>query len=98
MRRKALFNEQKGLFVMVKNFELVKLMAITGMKNKELAKIIGVSQQAASKKIKGETEFKQSEMKLITGYFKKLQSEDKQMFKNYPLVTMDLIFYEGIND
>jgi hypothetical protein len=80
---------------MVKHYELLKLIAITRMKHIELAKIIGVSQQATSRKIKGETEFKHNEMRLITRYFKNLQIKDEYLSKNYPPITMDLIFYEG---
>lgn len=58
---------------MVEHYELRKLLAITKTKHKDLAKAIGVSQQSTSKKIKGETEFKQTEMVLITEYFKKMQ-------------------------
>lgn len=83
---------------MVEHYELRKLLAITGTKHKDLAKVIGVSQQATSKKIKGEAEFKQTEMILITEYFKKLQTENSYLQKNYPPVTMDLLFYEEISE
>jgi predicted transcriptional regulator len=66
--------------------ELIKLMGCTGMKHKALAKIIGVSQQAASKKIKGETEFKRSEMQKIKAHFQ----------KDFPEITMDQIFTKDI--
>lgn len=83
---------------MVQNCELHKLLAITRTMHKDLAMVIGVSQQATSKKIKGETDFKQTEMVLIVKYFKKLQAEDEYLQKNYPPVTMDLLFYEGISE
>jgi DNA-binding XRE family transcriptional regulator len=66
--------------------ELAKLMAIDGMKHKDLARIIGITQQAASKKIKGESEFKRSEMQKVKLYF----------CKKYPSITMDQIFTEDI--
>ena len=78
----------------IRHFGLIKLLAITEMKHKDLAKVIGVSQQATSKKIKGEAEFKQREMILIIKYFKKLQQEDEYLRNNHPPITMDLIFYE----
>jgi predicted transcriptional regulator len=66
--------------------ELLKLMGCKRMKHKELAKIIGVSQQATSKKIRGETEFRRSEMQKIRDYFKEY----------YPTITMDQIFTNDI--
>jgi predicted transcriptional regulator len=66
--------------------ELVKLMAYTDMKHKDLAKIIGVSQQATSKKIKGESDFKGSEMQKIKEHFK----------AKFPDITMDQIFTKDI--
>jgi len=66
--------------------ELVKLMAYTNMKHKDLAKVIGVSQQATSKKIKGETEFKASEMYKIKEHFK----------AKFPDITVDQIFTKDI--
>lgn len=66
--------------------ELIKLMAYEGLKHKDLAKIINVTQQATSKKIKGETEFKRSEMQKIKEYFK----------KHFPEITMDQIFTRDI--
>ena len=62
--------------------ELLKLMGYKNMKHKDLAKIIGVSQQAASKKIRGETEFKRSEMQKIKAFFQ----------KDFPEITMEQIF------
>lgn len=66
--------------------ELIKLMAYIGMKHKDLGKLIGISQQAASKKLKGESDFKRAEMQKI-----------KEHFKNeFPEVTMDRIFTKDI--
>jgi predicted transcriptional regulator len=62
--------------------ELFKLMAIENMKHKHLGKLLGISQQAASKKIKGKSDFKRDEMQKIKEYFK----------KKYPDITMDQIF------
>lgn len=66
--------------------ELIKLMAYTGMKHKGLAEIIGISQQATSKKIKGESDFKRAEMQKIKEHFKKV----------LPDITMDQIFTKDI--
>ena len=68
--------------------ELIKLMKCTTPKltDKSLAKIIGVSQQATSKKLKGETEFKRSEMQKVKEYFQ----------KDFPGITMDQIFTKDI--
>ena len=66
--------------------ELIKLMAYTDMKHKDLAKVIGVSQQATSKKIKGEAEFRGSEMQKIKAHFK----------SKFPDITMDQIFTKDI--
>ena len=66
--------------------ELIKLMAYKNMKHKDLAAILGISQQATSKKIKGETEFRHPEMKKIKEYFR----------KDYPQITMDQIFTQDI--
>lgn len=66
--------------------ELFKLMAYENMKHKDLAAIIGATQQATSKKLKGETQFKRSEMQKTKEYFK----------KKYPDITMDLIFMTDI--
>jgi len=62
--------------------ELAKLMAFRNMKHKDIAAILDVSQQAASLKLKGKTEFKRSEMLKIKEYFKSY----------YPEITMDQIF------
>lgn len=62
--------------------ELIKLMAHNSMKHKDLASILGISQQATSKKIKGQTDFKRTEMQKVREYFK----------KSYPEITMDQIF------
>lgn len=66
--------------------ELIKLMAYKSMKHKDIATILGISQQATSKKIKGETEFRRSEMKKIKEYFRQY----------YPEITMDQIFTQDI--
>lgn len=70
--------------------ELLKLMGYKSMKHKDLAKIIGVSQQAASKKIKGETEFKRSEMQKIKAYFR------KEFPDEFSGITMEQIFTTDI--
>lgn len=62
--------------------ELLKLMGYKNMKHKDLAKIIGVSQQAASRKLKGEADFKRSEMQKIKAFFQ----------NDFPGITMDQIF------
>jgi predicted transcriptional regulator len=66
--------------------ELIKLMSVNNMKHKEFGKILGISQQAASKKIKGETDFKRGEMQKIKEYFS----------SKYPGITMDQIFTKDI--
>jgi predicted transcriptional regulator len=66
--------------------ELAKLMAFRNMKHKEIASILGISQQATSKKLKGDTEFRYSEMQKIKEYFRKY----------YPEITMDQIFTRDI--
>jgi predicted transcriptional regulator len=66
--------------------ELAKLMAFKNMKHKDIASILGISQQATSKKLKGETEFRYSEMQKIKEYFK----------EDYPDITMDQIFIKKI--
>jgi len=66
--------------------ELVKLMAYRNMKHKDIANILGISQQAASLKLKCKTEFKRSEMQKVKEYFK----------KHYPDITMDQIFTQDI--
>jgi predicted transcriptional regulator len=62
--------------------ELIKLMAIEGINHKKLGQIMGVTQQAASKKLKGEYDFKCNEMRKIKEHFK----------QKYPNITMDQIF------
>lgn len=57
-------------------------MGYKNMKHKDLAKIIGVSQQAASRKLKGEADFKRSEMQKIKAFFQ----------NDFPGITMDQIF------
>ncbi|MFA5300967.1 MAG: hypothetical protein WC389_22470 [Lutibacter sp.] len=66
--------------------ELIKLMAIENMKHKQLGKILGISQQATSKKLKGETDFKRKEMQIIKEHFR----------AKYPDITMDQIFTKDI--
>ena len=66
--------------------ELFKLMAIDGISHKKFGQIIGVTQQAASKKLKGEYDFKCSEMQKVKEYFK----------QKYPDITMDQIFTKEI--
>jgi predicted transcriptional regulator len=66
--------------------ELIKLMAYMNMKHKDLGAILGISQQATSKKIKGESDFKRGEMQKIKEYFK----------KTFPEITMDQIFTKDI--
>jgi predicted transcriptional regulator len=66
--------------------ELNKLMAYKGLKHKDIAKVLGISQQAMSKKIKGETEFKYSDMQKIKAFFQ----------KDYPEITLEQIFTKDI--
>lgn len=66
--------------------ELIKLMAIEGISHKKIGKIMDVSQQAASKKLKGEYDFKCNEMRKIKEYFR----------QKYPTITMDQIFTKEI--
>lgn len=66
--------------------ELIKLMAIEGVNHKKFGQIIGTSQQAASKKLKGEYDFKRSEMQKAKEFFK----------QKYPSITMDQIFTKDI--
>jgi hypothetical protein len=66
--------------------ELARLMAYKRMFIKDLAKVIGCSTQATSKKLKGEAEFKRSEMQKIKEYFSDI----------FPELTMDEIFKENI--
>lgn len=66
--------------------ELMKLMSIEQMKHWQLGKLLGISQQAASKKISGKHEFKRSEMQKIKEHFA----------TKYPTITMDQIFTKDI--
>jgi predicted transcriptional regulator len=66
--------------------ELMKLMSVEHMKHWQLGKLLGISQQAASKKIKGVTEFKLSEMQKIKEHFS----------EKYPGIIMDQIFTKDI--
>ncbi len=67
--------------------EIAKMMAIKKMNQTDLAKIIGVTQQAASKKLKGTTDFKRGEMIAIKEYFEDID----------PNITMDSLFSIFLN-
>lgn len=62
--------------------EIAKYMACKRMSQKDMAKIIGVSQQAASKKLNGITDFKRTEMVALIECFKNIESN----------LTMDQLF------
>ncbi len=62
--------------------EIAKLMACNRMTHKDIAAIIETSQQAATKKLNGESEFKLSEMNKLKAYFGKI----------VPGITMDKLF------
>ena len=62
--------------------ELHKLMALLDLKQKDLAKIAGTSQQAMSKKLSGKTDLKRREMQKIKEYIRQY----------YPEITVDQIF------
>jgi len=64
--------------------EIAKLMAYKNMRQKDLGKIIGCTQQATSRKLKGKTDFKRSEMIKIKEHFKDIA----------PDITIDQIFHE----
>lgn len=66
--------------------ELAKLMAIKRMTQTDLGKVIGRTQQATSKKLNGETDFKKKEMQAIKEHFKDV----------IPDINMDAIFEENI--
>jgi DNA-binding XRE family transcriptional regulator len=66
--------------------ELIKLMAIKKMYQSDLAKVLGISQQALSLKMIGESEFKRNEMIKIKEYFSDV----------CPNITMDQIFEANI--
>lgn len=66
--------------------ELHKLMAYKNMTVKDLAWVMGVTPQAASKKLTGQTEFKRSDMQKIKAHFMDL----------FPDITMDQIFEVNI--
>lgn len=66
--------------------ELIKLMAYKNMRQKDLGKVIGCTQQATSQKLKGVTEFKRSEMIKIKEEFQDI----------FPEITIDEIFKENI--
>jgi len=50
--------------------EIAKLMACKKMRQKDLAHVIGRTQQAVEKKLNGKTEFKMSEIVAIKNHFK----------------------------
>lgn len=62
--------------------EIAKLMICKKMQQQDVAKVIGVTQQAASKKLKGTTEFKRREMVALKEHFKDID----------PDITMDKLF------
>jgi predicted transcriptional regulator len=62
--------------------EVAKLMAYKKMRHKDLADVIGISQQAVTQKLNGETEFKRSEMIKTQKHFSDIA----------PNVTMDELF------
>lgn len=66
--------------------ELMKLKAYKRLSTKDLAKIVGITQQSMSRKLRGLNEFKKSEMKKLNDYFKKY----------FPEITMDKLFTEEI--
>ena len=68
--------------------ELAKLMALKKMTHKSLAEVVGCKQQAMTKKLNGETEFKRSEMIALKSYF----------LKEFPnqAITMENLFTEDI--
>ena len=51
--------------------KLILLMKEKGVTNKEIANILGISEKQIGLKIKGESDFKSSEMFKIADYFKK---------------------------
>jgi len=63
--------------------EIAKYMSYKKLRHKDLAKVVGVSQQAITKKLNGESEFKRSEMKKIQKYFSDVASG----------ITMDKLFF-----
>lgn len=66
--------------------ELIKLMKHKGMTHKDLGDIIGTSQQVASLRLRGVSDFRRSEMQRIKKYFEQF----------YPDVTMDRLFTTDI--
>jgi hypothetical protein len=68
--------------------ELAKLMAIKQLSHKAVGAIIDCKQQAATKKLNGETEFKRSEMNKLKSYFQ----------KEFPAlnITLENLFKEDI--
>jgi DNA-binding Xre family transcriptional regulator len=66
--------------------ELAKLMAYKHINQKGLAKILGISWQAVSKKLSGKTDFKRREMIAIKKYFLDI----------CPNLTIDTLFREDI--
>lgn len=65
--------------------EVAKFMACKSTTHKELAKVIGITQQAITKKLNGESEFKLSELKKIQNYFSDIAPNMKidDMFVEY---------------
>lgn len=62
--------------------EIAKCMACKQLNQKDLADLLGISQQAISQKLKGKTEFRRSEMVVLREDFKEV----------YPEITMDKLF------
>jgi len=66
--------------------ELAKLMAYKRISQTYLAKVIGITQQALSKKLIGKSEFKRSEMIKVKEYFSDI----------CPGITMEQLFTKDI--
>jgi len=66
--------------------ELMKLKAYKRLSTKDLAKIVGITQQSMSRKLNGASEFKRTEMQKIKEYFQ----------RDFPEIIMDQIFTEDI--
>lgn len=62
--------------------EIAKYMAIKKINQKELAEVVGISQQSLSVKLTGKCDFRRSEMVSIREYFKEAD----------PGLTMDKLF------
>ena len=61
--------DKKGATKMQK--KLILLMKEKGVTNKEIANVLGISEKQIGLKLKGESDFKSSEMFKIADYFKK---------------------------